>query len=146
MNDEAVIRELLLNPVAEENGVRRPKVLAVVGLSEKPDRPSHHVSEAMQKMGFKIVPVAPRGETILGEQVYHSLAEIPFPVDVVQVFRAPQYVPGVLADLKQMQHKPKLLWLQEGVINEEAAAEAEAYGLQVVMNRCTFKEANRLRG
>lgn len=136
MNDEQLIKKLM----------GETAVLAVVGLSDKEDRPSYRVSRAMQAAGYRIVPVTPKGDTILGEQVYRSLAEIPFPVDVVQVFRAPQHVPEVLADLKQMQHKPSFLWLQEGVVHEEAAAEAEAYGVNVVMDRCFWKEYDRMRG
>ncbi|MDB4894766.1 MAG: hypothetical protein JWN15_1028, partial [Firmicutes bacterium] len=77
---------------------------------------------------------------------YRSLQEIPFPVDVVQVFRAPQYIMDTLADVKEMQHRPRIFWLQEGVISDEAAEASVAYGLQTVHNRCTYKEAQRLKG
>ncbi|MFZ5815459.1 MAG: CoA-binding protein [Bacillota bacterium] len=123
--------------------VESPRTLAVVGLSDKPDRPSHHVAEEMQQRGYKIVPVTPKGETILGEKVYRSLAEIPFPVDVVDVFRAPPYVMEVVRDMAQMASKPKVLWLQEGVINAEAVAAAEAMGIDVVQDRCVYKEIVR---
>ncbi|HYF77415.1 MAG TPA: CoA-binding protein [Symbiobacteriaceae bacterium] len=139
INEEKAIVDLL-------QSAEGPKVIAVVGLSDKPDRPSYRVAAFMQKMGYRIVPVTPKGETILGEPVFRSLAEIPFPVDVVDVFRAPEHVPAVLADVKQMQHRPTYLWLQEGVVHDEAAAEAEAYGLKVVMDRCLWKEHDRVHG
>jgi O-acetylhomoserine (thiol)-lyase len=146
VNDEGVIRWLLNNPYATENGVRRAKVLAVVGLSDNPARPSYRVARKMQRMGYKIVPVNIKGDYILGEQVYRSLQEIPFPVDVVQVFRAPQHALNAMEAVKEMQHKPRIFWLQEGVINDEAAEASVAYGLQTVHNRCTYKEAQRLKG
>jgi len=118
-----------------------PKTVAVVGLSDNPERPSYHVSEEMQARGYKIVPVSPKGETILGEKVYRSLAEIPFPVDVVDVFRAPQHVPEVVRDMEQMQTRPKLLWLQEGVVNDDAVATAQGFGVPAVQNLCIYKEA-----
>lgn len=146
VNDEGVIRWLLSSGYVMENGEQRPKILAVVGLSDNPARPSYRVSRKMQRMGYRVVPVSPKGDFILGEQVYRSLQEILFPVDVVQVFRAPQYALEVLEDAKGMQHRPRIFWLQEGVINEEAAAASVAYGLKTVHNRCTYKEAQRLKG
>ncbi|HEY3364224.1 MAG TPA: CoA-binding protein [Symbiobacteriaceae bacterium] len=145
MNSEAVVRWIFGSPVAAEGGEYRPRTIAVVGLSDKPDRPSYGVARFLQEQGFKIVPVTPKGEYILGEPVYRSLAEIPFPVDIVDVFRAPEHVPGVLADVKAMAHKPRILWLQEGVIHDEAAAGAVAYGLHTIMDRCMLKEARRVR-
>lgn len=139
INEENAIRDLLVS-------AEGPKVIAVVGLSDNPERPSYRVAAFLQKQGYRVVPVSPKGETILGEQVYRSLAEIPFRVDVVDVFRAPQHVPDVLADLRQMVSKPDYLWLQESVVHAEAAAEAEAYGLKVVMDRCLWKEHDRIHG
>ncbi|HLN60321.1 MAG TPA: CoA-binding protein [Symbiobacteriaceae bacterium] len=146
LNDEAAVRWLLESPHAVEGGVQRAKVIAVVGLSDNPDRPSYRVAQHMQSLGYRIVPVGPKGEHILGEPVYRSLPEIPFAVDVVDVFRAPDFVPGVLEDVKRMQHKPRIFWLQEGVVHAEAAADAQAYGLHVVMDRCPWKEHDRLHG
>lgn len=123
--------------------VESPRSLAVVGLSDKPDRPSYHVSEEMQARGYKIIPVTPKKGPILGEQVYRSLAEIPFPVDVVDVFRAPEHVMDVIRDIEQMQTKPKVLWLQEGVVNDEAVAAAEAMGIEAIQDRCIYKEIVR---
>ncbi len=118
-----------------------PKVLAVVGLSDNPARPSYHVSQEMQRRGYRIVPVNPKGGEILGEKVYASLTEIPFPVDVVQVFRAPQYALDVVREIAEMTVKPKVLWMQEGVVNDQAVAEAERMGLLTVQDRCLYKEA-----
>lgn len=146
VNDEGVIRWVLNNAYVMENGERRAKSLAVVGLSDNPGRPSYRVSRKMQRMGYKIVPVSPKGDYILGEKVFRTLQEIPFPVDVVQVFRAAQYAMDVVNDVKEMQHKPRILWLQEGVINEEAASASVAHRVQTVHNRCTYKEAQRLKG
>jgi len=146
INNEGVIRWLLDDPYTTVQGERRAKVLAVVGLSDNPARPSYRVSRKMQRMGYKIVPVSPKGEYILGEKVYRRLQEIPFPVDAVQVFRASQYAQEVLEDTMAMQHRPGIFWLQEGVINEAAAAASVAFGLQTVHNRCTYKEAQRLKG
>jgi len=146
LNDEAAVRWVLESPfapVADGVGARR-KVIAVVGLSENPERPSYRVARYLQSKGYCIVPVAPKGEMILDEPVYRSLTEVPFPVDVVDVFRAPQHVPDVLGDLKTMQQKPLLLWLQEGVIHQDAAAEAVAFGLHTVMDRCLWKEYDRV--
>lgn len=123
-----------------------PKKLAVVGLSNKPDRPSYHVSEEMQARGHKIIPVTPKGDEILGEKVYRSLAEIPFPVDVVQVFRAPEYAMDVVRDIARMETKPKVLWMQEGVVNDEAVAEAEKMGIRAVQDICLYKAALKAEG
>jgi O-acetylhomoserine (thiol)-lyase len=146
VNDEGVIRWVLNSGYKAENGERLPKVLAVVGLSDNPARPSYRVTRKMQRMGYQIVPVGPKGDYILGEKVYRTLQEIPFPIDVVQVFRAPRYAMEVLEDVKEMQHKPRIFWLQEGVISEEAADGSVAHGMQTVHNRCTYKEAQRLKG
>lgn len=123
--------------------VEAPRTVAVVGLSDNPARPSYHVAEEMQKRGYKIVPVTPKGETILGEKVYRSLKEIPFPVDIVDVFRAPQHVPEVVKDIEQMAQKPKLVWLQEGVVHDEAVKELEQMGIPAVQNLCIYKERVR---
>jgi O-acetylhomoserine (thiol)-lyase len=145
INAEATIRWVMATPTLEEAGESRPMRVAVVGLSESPDRPSYRVSRAMQRMGYRIIPVNPTATEILGERVYPSLAALPEPVDVVQVFRQPQHLPGVVADLKAMAVKPKVLWFQEGVIHEAAAQEALDWGVAVVMDRCTYKEALRLQ-
>ncbi|SDW58382.1 CoA-binding protein [Paenibacillus sp. CF384] len=110
-------------------------VIAVVGLSDKPDRTSHMVSEAMQAKGYRIIPVNPAaGDTILGEKNYASLKDIPFPVDVVNVFRRSEHTPPVAEEAVAI--GAKTLWLQLGISNEETAEIAERGGLQVIMDRC----------
>lgn len=151
INDEAIINWVLKRPMVIEeaaNGekIARPKVLAVVGLSDNPSRPSYRVARKMQRLGYKIVPVNPRISESLGEQAYPNLAAIPFKVDVVQIFRAGPEVVNLAREAMAMSPRPKVFWMQEGVINEEAANVAYEGGLSVVHNRCTFKEAQRLKG
>lgn len=128
MNEPAVI-EAILNDA---------KTIAVVGISNKPDRPSYHVAEAMQRSGYRIVPVNPVLKEVLGEPGYKSLRDIPFPVDLVDVFRAPEFVPQIVEDTIAI--GAKYLWLQEGVVHPEAIARAEAAGIQVVADHCWYKE------
>lgn len=124
--------------------VESPKTLAVVGLSDNPARPSYSVSQEMKERGYRIVPVTPKkADTILGEKVYGSLAEIPFPVDVVNVFRASEHVMDVVRDMERMTTKPKVLWLQQGIVNQEAMAAAQAMGIDPVQDRCIYVEAAR---
>lgn len=126
---------------------KRPTVVAVVGLSEKPDRPSHRVAAAMQEMGYRIVPVNPGSQTILGETCYPDLARVPAPVDVVQVFRRPEHAAVVAQSAADEKERlgVRVLWLQEGVVSDEAATIAKAAGLDLVMDRCLYKEAVRFR-
>lgn len=118
------------------------RTIAVVGLSEKPDRPSHHVSAYMQMHGYRIIPVNPAVTSVLGERSYPTLRDIPEPVDMVDVFRRSEAVPAIVEEAISI--GAKSLWLQEGVIHEEAAAQAHDAGLQVVMDRCVLKEHQRL--
>lgn len=145
INDPAVIRWAMGRPTIEEGGQTRPIKIAVVGLSDKPGRVSLSVSHRMQQWGYRIIPVNPRAVEVLGEKGYPSLAALPEPVDIVQVFRRPEFIPDVVADMKQMAVKPKLLWLQEGIIHEAAAQEALEWGVSVVMDRCTYKEVVRIQ-
>ena len=117
------------------------KVIAVVGLSDKPDRPSHGVAQYLKGAGYKIIPVNPTKAEILGEKVYPDLASIPVHVDVVDVFRRSETV-GPIAEAA-IAIKADALWLQEGVINIEAARAARRAGLKVVMDRCMLKEHKR---
>ncbi|QHT61883.1 CoA-binding protein [Paenibacillus lycopersici] len=110
------------------------RTIAVVGLSDNPERTSYMVSEAMQAKGYRIVPVNPNAETILGERVYASLGEIPFPIDLVNVFRRSEHTPPIAREAVAI--GAKTLWLQLGVENEEAAAIAQQGGLNAVMDRC----------
>lgn len=118
------------------------RTIAVVGLSEKPDRPSHHVSAYMQAQGYRIIPVNPSVVSILGERSYPTLRDIPEPVDMVDVFRRSDAVPEIVQEAIAI--GAKSIWLQEGVVHEAAASEAQAAGLAVVMDRCILKEHMRL--
>ena len=123
-----VIREIL------EQG----KTLAVVGLSSKSMRPSHGVAAYMQRYGYRIIPVNPQEESVLGEKAYTSLDAVPEPFDVVVIFRRPEFVPEVVE--AAIRKGAKVVWMQEGVVHEQAAAHARAAGLKVVMDRCILKE------
>jgi len=114
------------------------KTLAVVGLSSKAARPSHGVTEYMQRNGYRIIPVNPQEQTVLGEKAYASLDEVPEPFDVVVIFRRPEFVPEVVE--AAIRKQAKVVWMQEGVIHEQAAARARAAGLTVIMDRCILKE------
>ncbi|CAG7604467.1 putative protein YccU [Paenibacillus solanacearum] len=125
------------NPSRDEirNILKQAKTVAVVGLSDKPDRVSYMVSEAMQQKGYRIIPVNPTVTgTILGEKCYASLSDIPEPVDIVNVFRRSDQVVPVAEEAVKI--KANVFWLQLGIYNEEAADIAKAGGLEVIMDRC----------
>lgn len=124
------------NPVREKiKGIlEKSMTVAVVGLSDKPDRVSYMVSEAMQAKGYTIIPVNPNADMILGQKSYASLKDIPVPVDIVNVFRRSEHTPPVAEEAVAI--GAKTLWLQLGISNEEAAAIAAAGGLEVIMDRC----------
>ena len=126
----------MIDPIREI--LEQSKTLAVVGLSSKCMRPSHGVSEYMQEHGYRIIPVNPQEESVLGEKCYASLDEVPEPFDVVVIFRRPEFVPEVVE--AAIRKGAKAVWMQEGVIHEAAAARACAAGLKVVMDRCILKE------
>lgn len=119
----------------------RVKTIAVVGLSPKPDRPSFGVSHAMQRLGYRIVPVRPALDEALGEKAYAKLADIPFPVDLVNVFREAAAIPGVVEEALAI--GAPAIWVQEGIVHDEAAEKAHAAGLTVVMDRCIWKDYMR---
>jgi hypothetical protein len=120
------------------------KTIAVVGLSPKPERPSHYVAKYLQEQGYRIIPVNPGHDELLGETSYTSLKKIPEPVDVVDVFRRSEYVDPIVDATIEM--GAKALWLQDGVINETAAERAEEAGLLVVMNDCMLRQHRQLFG
>jgi predicted CoA-binding protein len=126
------------------NLLNATRTIAVVGASVKPDRPSYGVMAALQRAGYRIVPVNPgiAGRTILGETVVASLADIAQPVDMVDVFRRAEDTPAVARDAVAI--GAKSLWLQLGVANDETAEIADAGGLDVVMDRCVAIEIGRL--
>jgi hypothetical protein len=126
----------------------RVKTIAVVGLSPQPARPSYRVAQAMQRYGYRIVPVRPLVDAVLGEKAYASLADIPFAVDLVDVFRAAEHVPAIVEQclaLHSMHRLPAAIWIQEGIVHEAAAQRAQASGMTVVMDRCLLKEIVRLK-
>jgi len=120
------------------------KTVAVVGISLKEGRPSYIVASYLKSKGYRIIPVRPDGEEILGEKVYPRLTDIPeeIAVEVVDIFRKSEDVPPVVEEA--IQRKAKVVWMQEGVIHKEAGAKAEKAGLKVVMDRCIKKEHQRL--
>ena len=123
--------------------LRSVKVVAVVGISRDPSKPAHYVPKFLREKGYKIVPVNPFADEVLGEKAYKSLEEIPFKVDVVNVFRPSE---DVLPIAEQAIGKAEVLWMQEGIYNKEAAEKARNSGLKVVWNRCMMKEYVRLIG
>ncbi|MEO8726899.1 MAG: CoA-binding protein [Acidobacteriaceae bacterium] len=116
------------------------KTIAVVGLSASPGRPSYGVSAYMQQQGYRIIPVNPTVDHVLGEKSYPSLADIPesAKIDLVDVFRTPDAVPEIVDQVIRL--KIPYLWLQETVIHNEAAQRAEAAGVRVIMDRCILKD------
>jgi hypothetical protein len=119
------------------------KTIAVVGLSSKPARASYGVARFLQRQGYRIIPVNPAETEVLGERAYARIAEVPDAIDIVDVFRRSEAVLDVLEDA--LPKKPRCFWMQEGVVNEEAARRAEAAGISVVMDHCILKEIARLR-
>ncbi|MDP6454021.1 MAG: CoA-binding protein [SAR202 cluster bacterium] len=108
------------------------KVVAVVGLSPRPERPSHYVAKYLQEQGYRVIPVNPQLENVLGEKCYPDLKSIPEPVDMVDVFRRSSLVGPIVDDAIEI--GAKFVWMQDGVIDEEAAKRAETAGLGVVMD------------
>ncbi|MBN8284499.1 CoA-binding protein [Zoogloea sp.] len=118
--------------------LQEAKTIAVVGLSPRADRPSYRVSRAMQGFGYRIVPVRPAVAEVLGEKAWARLSEIPFAVDMVDVFRAGDQIDPIVDECIAL--GVKRLWLQDGVINEAAAERARAAGITVVMDRCVWRD------
>lgn len=139
------------NPSMEEIAqlLRSARTVAVVGLSPDPTRPSHGVARALQRFGYRIIPVTPAAEAVLGEPAVTSLEQLPEVlgrgerVDIVDVFRRPVHVAGVVADCIRL--RLPALWLQDGVIDEAAAERARAAGIFTVMDRCLFRDRAALR-
>jgi len=127
----------------EEQILNTSRVVAVVGLSPKPDRPSYGVADYLKENGYKIIPVNPQAEQIMEEACYPSLSAIAEPVDTVDIFRRSEEVPAIVEEAIKI--RAKAVWMQEGVINEEAAAHARKAGLLVVMDKCMLKEHQKLR-
>ena len=132
------------NPPPDQirNLLKQAHTIAVVGLSPNPGRPSFGVARAMQGFGYRIIPVRPAIDEILGEKAYPDLKHLPGPVDIVDVFRAPEHVPNIVDDCIAL--KVPALWLQESVVNEKAAERARDAGITVIMDRCIYKEYRAL--
>jgi len=128
VNSTDQVRELL----------SQARTIAVVGLSSNPMRPSFGVSQYMQGKGYRIIPVNPNESSVLGEKAYGSLSEIPEKIDIVDVFRRPEFVSEIVDEVIRL--KIPALWLQEGVVHEAAARKAREAGIRVVMDRCILKE------
>ncbi len=137
MNEPELIRNMLAATTKET-----PRTIAVIGLSEIPARPSHYVTAYMQQHGYKIYPVNPSVPEVLGEKSYARLADLPIKPDIVNVFRLPKFIPAIVDEMLQL-GLPNL-WVQQGIINMEAAAHAEASGIHVVMDRCIMIEHRHL--
>lgn len=114
------------------------KTLAVVGLSSRPSRPSHGVASYLQSRGYRIIPVNPHEASVLGEKAYASVEAIPEAVEVVVIFRRPEFVPEVVEGA--IRKGARVIWMQEGVIHEDAARRAREAGLEVIQDRCILKE------
>ena len=124
------------DPIAEL--LKRAKTIAVIGLSRNPLRPSHGVSAYMQSHGYRIIPVNPTIEECLGEKAYPNLLDVPEKIDIVNIFRRPEYVEEVVDQAIQL--KVPVIWMQEEVVHEAAAEKARKAGIFVVMDRCILKE------
>ncbi len=137
---------MFTNPRAQEivHLLRSARLIACVGLSPDPSRPSHHVALALQRFGYRVIPVNPAGGTILGERAVPDLDQVRSAlqpgdrVDIVDVFRRPEHVAGIVSDCIRLQFPA--LWLQDGVIAEQAAERARRAGIFTVMDRCLYRD------
>ncbi|TPK74629.1 CoA-binding protein [Mesorhizobium sp. B2-3-3] len=124
------------------------KTIAMVGASANDVRPSYFVLKYLLAKGFSVFPINPgqAGKEILGRMTYARLADVPEPIEMVDIFRAPSAVPGIVDEVLRLDPLPKVIWMQLGVRHDEAAARAEAAGIKVVMNRCPKIEYGKLSG
>jgi hypothetical protein len=122
--------------------LRSAHTIAVVGLSGKRFRPSFGVAEYLQRAGYRIIPVNPKETEVLGEKAYPDLDSAPEPIDIVDIFRRSEHVPAIVE--AAVRKGAQAVWMQEGVVHEDAARRAEAAGLAVVMDRCILKEHRRM--
>ncbi|MBN2896429.1 MAG: CoA-binding protein [Campylobacterales bacterium] len=139
MSHECEFPSVNANPQEIKAIFQNVKTIAVLGLSPDPDKDSHMVAAYLQEHGFKIIPVYPKEEQILGEKVYRSLAEIPFDVDMVNIFRKPDALDAI-ADACIKRGDVKVFWAQKGIVNNAAAQKAKEAGMQVVQNHCSMVE------
>ena len=120
--------------------LRQTHTIAVVGLSPNPTRPSHRIARGLQSRGFRVIPVRPLVETILDEKAYARLAEVQAPIDLVNIFRTARELDPIIDDCLAL-GLPRI-WIQEGIVNDRAAERALAGGIEVVMNRCIWRDLN----
>lgn len=128
------------NPGREERCalLKRVKNIAVIGLSPNPSRPSYGIAAALQKIGYRIIPVHPAAQQVLGAKVYPRLSAVDVPIDLVDVFRSAEFIDGIVDECLAL--KLKALWIQEGIVNEPAAERARAAGMTVIMDRCIYRD------
>jgi len=133
------------NPSDEElrQILSNASTIAVVGASSKPDRSSHGIMQRLQYVGYRVVPVNPHETEVLGERAYPSLKDVPIKIDIVDVFRRPEFTPAIADDAVAV--GAQVLWLQSGIENEDAARRAKAGGLKVVMDACLATVHSYLR-
>ena len=135
-------RTRMMNDAEITHLLKTIKIIAVVGLSNDPMRASFGVSRFLQRHGYRIIPVNPKETEVLGEKAYPSVRDVPDEIDLVDIFRRPARVPEVIDDA--LARGVRHIWMQEGVVNPEAAKKAEEAGMSVVMDRCILKEMARL--
>ena len=124
--------------------LRESKTIAVVGMSPRPSRPSHYVAKYLMEQGYKVIPVNPAVEEVLGMKSYPDIVSIPERVDMVDIFRRSSQVPPVVEDA--IEAGARFIWMQDGVVNEDAAERARNAGMSVVMDNCTLREHSRIYG
>lgn len=122
--------------------LERAKTIAVVGLSPRPDRPSHRIARRLQQWGYRVIPVRPAVTEVLGEKAYARLSEVPDPIDLVDIFRAANQIGPIVEQCIAL--GIPAIWIQQGIVNEAAATRARDAGLFVVMDRCIAVEYRRL--
>ena len=125
--------------------LKEAKTIAIVGLSPNPQKDSHRVGKYLQMAGYKIIPIYPKEDTILGEHVYRSLADVKEQIDIVDIFRKPEIV-GKIVDEAIKRGDVKVIWTQLGIVNNEAGKKAKEAGMKVVQNHCTKIEHQMLKG
>ncbi len=130
-----------------ESVLENYRTVAIVGLSRNPDKASYRVARYLQSVGYRIIPVNPFADEILGEKCYKSLLEVPDTIDIVDIFRPSEDVPAIVDEaitIKNRVGSPKVIWMQLGIVNEEAAKRAREAGFTVVMDSCMMIEHRRL--
>lgn len=127
-----------------ERLLKNSRTVAIVGLSSDEERPSYHVGSYLKEHGYTVIPVNPNEDTVIGEKSYPDLVSVPVKVDLVDIFRKAEDVPPVVDEAIEI--GAKAVWMQLGIVNRQAAAKARKAGLTVVMNRCMFREYERLFG